>query len=288
MPEAATRRTPSRTPCSSSIPRPPGAPRSSPNARLARRTPLFGPAGGVWPTPHAAPRPSCVYPFPLALCPPCRRPDCSRCASRFAAVSVLHSHGIPAPILTLGLPEEAFERENNLITASDVRAVILSRLRLPAWGTLWDVGAGSGSVGLEAAALRPNLNVLGIERKPERGAMIERNRPGWASPIIRSTRRRPLELNPCAPPRAPAFPTPCGGPLPSPTPDRVFIGGGGRDLPALLTACWKRLRPDGLMAASAVTLESFRALPHGLPTRGPACAASTSPTSNPSPRRATI
>ena len=83
---------------------------------------------------------------------------------------------IPAPILTLGLPEEDYERENNLITASDVRAVILSRLRLPAWGTLWDIGAGSGSVGLEAAGLRPNLNVIGIERKPERGAIIERNR----------------------------------------------------------------------------------------------------------------
>ena len=86
------------------------------------------------------------------------------------------ARSIPAPILTLGLPEEDYERENNLITASDVRAVILSRLRLPAWGTLWDIGAGSGSVGLEAAGLRPNLNVVGIERKPERGAIIERNR----------------------------------------------------------------------------------------------------------------
>ena len=86
------------------------------------------------------------------------------------------SHSIPAPILTLGFPEEDYERENNLITASDVRAVILSRLRLPAWGTLWDIGAGSGSVGLEAAGLRPNLNVVGIERKPERGAIIKRNR----------------------------------------------------------------------------------------------------------------
>ena len=86
------------------------------------------------------------------------------------------SHSIPAPILTLGFPEEDYERENNLITASDVRAVILSRLRLPAWGTLWDIGAGSGSVGLEAAGLRPNLNVVGIERKPERGAIIGRNR----------------------------------------------------------------------------------------------------------------
>ena len=92
------------------------------------------------------------------------------------------ARSIPAPILTLGLPEEDYERENNLITASDVRAVILSRLRLPAWGTLWDIGAGSGSVGLEAAGLRPNLNVVGIERKPERGAIIERNRARMGIP----------------------------------------------------------------------------------------------------------
>lgn len=100
------------------------------------------------------------------------------CHAQDAAAPTRGSASIQAPILALGLPEEAFERENNLITASDVRAVILSRLRLPAWGTLWDVGAGSGSVGLEAAALRPDLSIHGIERNPERCAMIERNRLG--------------------------------------------------------------------------------------------------------------
>lgn len=138
-----------------------------------------------------------------------------------------------------------------------MRAVILSRLRLPAWGTLWDVGAGSGSVGLEAAALRPDLSIHGIEWNPERCAMIERNRlsmgianytlhPGDALSVIRAS---------C--PESPA-PSACGGILPDP--DRVFIGGGGKDLPALLTACRNRLRSNGLIVVSAVTLESFRAL----------------------------
>ena len=57
------------------------------------------------------------------------------CHAQDAAATTRGSASIQAPILALGLPEEAFERENNLITASDVRAVILSRLRLPAWGT---------------------------------------------------------------------------------------------------------------------------------------------------------
>ena len=179
------------------------------------------------------------------------------CHAQDAAATTRGSASIQAPILALGLPEEAFERENNLITASDVRAVILSRLRLPAWGTLWDVGAGSGSVGLEAAALRPALGIHGIERNPERCAMIERNRlgmgianytlhPGDALSVIRAS---------C--PESPA-PSACGGILPDP--DRVFIGGGGKDLPALLTACRNRLRSNGLIVVSAVTLESFRAL----------------------------
>ena len=179
-------------------------------------------------------------------------------------------HSIPAPKLTLGFPEEDYERENNLITASDVRAVILSRLRLPAWGTLWDIGAGSGSVGLEAAGLRPNLNVVGIERKPERGAIIERNRArlgvsnytlhiGDALELIHASSADNLLSSPLPP----------ASPPPSllPPPDRVFIGGGGRGLPELLEACMERLAPGGIMAASAVTLESFHALSAWSPER---------------------
>ena len=160
------------------------------------------------------------------------------CHVQDAAATTRGSASIQAPILALGLPEEAFERENNLITASDV-------------------GAGSGSVGLEAAALRPDLSIHGIERNPERCATIERNRlsmgianytlhPGNALSVIHAS---------CPEPRAPSA---YGGILPDP--DRVFIGGGGKDLPALLTACRNRLRSNGLIVVSAVTLESFGTL----------------------------
>ena len=98
------------------------------------------------------------------------------CHVQDAAATTRGSASIQAPILALGLPEEAFERENNLITASDVRAVILSRLRLPAWGTLWDVGAGSGSVGLERPPCARPSAYTASSATPERCAMIERNR----------------------------------------------------------------------------------------------------------------
>ncbi len=57
------------------------------------------------------------------------------------------------------------------------------------------------------------------------------------------------------------FPSPGSRPTPLlPDPDRVFIGGGGKDLPDLLDACMERLKPGGLMVAGSVTLESFCAL----------------------------
>ena len=206
----------------------------------------------VFPSGHIMPSTSGTRPEPLPkIFPPA---DAAHAATGAPTAT---DAPIPAPILALGLPEEDYERENNLITASDVRAVILSRLRLPAWGTLWDIGAGSGSVGLEAAALRPNLAVHGVERKPERGAIIERNRlrMGLANYTLHLADALEAVRADSGTPPPPAL---LSAALPAP--DRIFVGGGGKDLPALLTACLQRLQPGGIIAASAVTLESLAAL----------------------------
>ena len=159
------------------------------------------------------------------------------------SILVLLPTELPPPTLGLGLPEQTYQRENNLITASDVRAVVLARLQLPAWGVLWDLGAGSGSVGLEAAALRPGLQVVAVEHKAGRCAMIEANRErlGVANHTLYK------------------------GELPEllaslPLPDRIFVGGGGKRLQAILDSAHRALRPGGRMLASSVTLESFRTL----------------------------
>lgn len=144
-----------------------------------------------------------------------------------------------APILPLGLPADFYEKENNLITAEEVRAVILSKLRLPAWGVLWDVGAGSGSIGLEAAALRPGLSVYGLERQDSRLELIRRN-----------SRKLGCVNYACMQGEAPEALAAL------PAPDRVFIGGGGGALESILQACFNALNPGGLLAASAVTTES--------------------------------
>lgn len=161
------------------------------------------------------------------------------------------------PLLALGLPDAAYAHEAHLITAPDVRAVILARLRLPHWGVLWDMGAGSGSVGLEAAALCPGLRVVGVERKAARVALMERNarRLGVANYTARTGEALALAR------------LPADAPDGLPDPDRIFLGGGGRELPDLLAACMDRLRPGGLLAASSVTLQSLADLLRWSPER---------------------
>ena len=144
-----------------------------------------------------------------------------------------------APVLPLGLPADFYEKENNLITAEEVRAVILSKLRLPAWGVLWDVGAGSGSIGLEAAALRPGLSVYGLERQAGRLELMRRN-----------CRRLGCVNYACMQGEAPEALDAL------PKPDRIFTGGGGAGLESIMQACFDALNPGGLLVASAVTTES--------------------------------
>lgn len=148
-----------------------------------------------------------------------------------------------SPVLSLGRENDFYEKENNLITGEEVRAIILSKLRLPAWGLLWDIGAGSGSIGLEAASLRPRLRVLGMEKNPDRAPIIQKNRERLACPNY-------LLFQGEAPDQLGLFPRP----------DRIFIGGGGEKLTDILSACFDSLKPGGILVASAVTLESKHAL----------------------------
>ena len=73
-----------------------------------------------------------------------------------SVVVLLDGDGVAdAPTLEWGRPEECFAARDGLITKSEVRAVALGKLGLPRAGVVWDVGAGSGSVAIEIAALAP-------------------------------------------------------------------------------------------------------------------------------------
>lgn len=148
-----------------------------------------------------------------------------------------------APILPLGKDNTFYNKESNLITQEDVRTLVLAKLQLPAWGTLWDIGAGSGSVGLEAAALRPHLNVIGLEQNKERCIHIIHNKKALG-----------ITQYQCIQGKAPEALEPL------PAPDRVFIGGGGAHLFSILEAAYDRISTGGILVATAVTLETFATL----------------------------
>jgi len=140
------------------------------------------------------------------------------------------------PLGPLGLTEDEIAHSRGLITKDEVRAAILHHLRLPTEGVLWDIGAGSGSVAIEAARLCPDLAVYAIERQEEGQAHIVTNR--------RRFRLANLQLVGGAAPEALAK---------LPDPDRVFIGGSGGHLSAIVEEACQRLRVGGMVIASAVT-----------------------------------
>jgi precorrin-6Y C5,15-methyltransferase (decarboxylating) len=156
------------------------------------------------------------------------------------AQAAVQEHSCATPGLHLGMPEEAYSPERGLITKAEVRAVVLAKLALAPGQVLWDVGAGSGSVGLEASLFLDSGRIFAVEKNPDRAAQIAANRDAF--------RVANLEVI-CG--QAPA----CLADLPDP--DRVFIGGGGKNLADILHETLRRLRPQGLVVITATLLETL-------------------------------
>jgi precorrin-6Y C5,15-methyltransferase (decarboxylating) len=148
----------------------------------------------------------------------------------------------PRPPLHLGLPEEALAHEAGLLTKAEVRAVVLAKLQLLPGQVLWDVGAGCGSVGLEASLLLPGGKIFAVERHPERAAQIAANRDRFGVANLEVV---------CG--QAPE----CLRDLPDP--QRVFVGGSGKELGSILETVLTRLTPGGLVVVTAALLETLEA-----------------------------
>ncbi|PLX83736.1 MAG: cobalamin biosynthesis bifunctional protein CbiET [Desulfuromonas sp.] len=142
----------------------------------------------------------------------------------------------------LGIPDDEFATIKKLITKEEVRAVSLAKLRLCHDMTLWDVGAGSGSVSIEADHLLPNGRIFAVERNEQCLEHIKGN--------LNKFNARHVTL---VEGEAPA----CLETLPDP--DRVFIGGSGGNLYDILQAVDARLPADGRVVLNAVTLDTLTA-----------------------------
>jgi len=138
-----------------------------------------------------------------------------------------------------GLREDEIGHERGLITKDEVRAVTLHKLRLPQSGVLWDIGAGSGSVSLEAAGLFPGLSICAVEKDDARISMIRENALRHQAGNVRVVHGSAPEAL-----------------LDLPAPDRVFIGGSGRNLGDIIRLVNEKM-PAGLVVINAASLDTL-------------------------------
>ena len=151
--------------------------------------------------------------------------------------------GDPAAMVprALGLPDSAFEQRKPLrgqITKREVRAVSLYSLGLRQDSVVWDVGAGTGSVAVEAAWIAHRGTVYAIERDEASIGLLQANVDKWGSGNIRVVIGE-----------APGV---LGG---LDDPDSVFVGGSGGRLADILDAVARRLTSGGRIVVNLAALE---------------------------------
>jgi precorrin-6Y C5,15-methyltransferase (decarboxylating) len=157
-------------------------------------------------------------------------------------VVILEATRPPEVVPGLGLADDALLRPDAVYTKAVPRAVALAALAPRPGDVVFDVGAGVGTVAIEAATLNAGGPVFAVERDPGRHALLVRNiRRTGALTVVPVLGQAPEVL------------------AGLPDPDRVFVGGGLSAGPALLDHLAARLRPGGRLVVAAVLLGSIEA-----------------------------
>lgn len=161
-------------------------------------------------------------------------------AQEFSALSVLYiENKNVSRRVKIGLFDESFCRGSLPMTKSEVRAVALSKLRLNRDDILWDIGAGTGSVTVEAALLLSKGTVYAVEKKREGIELIKKNALNHGAYNVECILGEVPEI------------------LKSlPAPDCVFIGGSTGRLSDIITAALSK-NPNARIAFTAVSLETL-------------------------------
>lgn len=145
-----------------------------------------------------------------------------------------------------GNPDELFRQskpKRGLLTPSEVRSIALSELNLHSTSILWDIGAGSGSVAIEAAQIAPHGKAYAIEMDAEDYNLMVQNAAQFGVTNL----------------------VPVLGEAPSawknlPDPDAIFIGGTGRSVTELVSLAWDRLKSGGCLVANLMSMDYVVAL----------------------------
>ncbi len=147
----------------------------------------------------------------------------------------------PPPAIPF-LHEDAFAKrmpKKGLITKREVRLLSLAALHLRPDAVLWDIGAGSGSVAIEAALLAPEGRIYAIELDPEGVAICEENLRTHGVDNVRVVAGRAPEAL-----------------ADLEAPDAVFVGGSKGSMELIIEAALDRLHPGGRLVVNAITLEN--------------------------------
>jgi cobalt-precorrin-6B (C15)-methyltransferase len=148
------------------------------------------------------------------------------------------------PYMTPGIPDELFERLPGIpLSKRESRLLLLAQLRLSADSVLWDIGAGTGTIAVEAGLLCPSAQIIAIERDEEVANLIRRNCDRFEVKNVEVIEGSAPE---------------CLYELKQ-TPHRVCIEA-GRPMQDILQAVWHYLLPSGRVVATAANLESLYAI----------------------------
>ena len=144
--------------------------------------------------------------------------------------------------MKLGLPDAAFVRGKVPMTKQEIRILTLVKAQIGPRDIVYDIGAGTGSLSIEAARLAPEGHVYAIERKREAIRLIEENRARFGVhnlSVIEAEAPAGLENLPLA--------------------DAVLIGGSGGHLASILDCVAENLREGGRLVLNCITVQTLAA-----------------------------
>ncbi len=146
------------------------------------------------------------------------------------------------PNFRLGMDDDRFfqrKPDRGLITKREVRVLSLSDLALKSGDVLWDIGACTGSVSIEAILSTPDLQVYAVEKNESDLHNLRENQIKFRADFVAIHAKAPEGLD--------TFPDP----------DAIFIGGSGGELEELLGICAARLKEMGRITVNAATIENL-------------------------------
>lgn len=156
-----------------------------------------------------------------------------------SAVLVYNPHPICRGFAAPSLEDDAFLRDKVPMTKAEIRGLAISKLRIQPAHTIWDIGAGTGSVSVECAYAACQGRVYAVERKREAVELLEKNKEKFCLTNL-------YIVSGNAPEALDALPAP----------DRVFLGGTGGNMAEILDIVLKK-NPKARIVATAVTLETI-------------------------------